>query len=325
MAMSATAAQPTYTCSRCGAPLDVGPGSIIAVCSYCGYPNILASTIDVGDVYIVPTQPRDYVLGAFQRLARSDPDLSKLSLEILEISGAYFPAWYSQIHVSGYASWYKRIYVKQGDSYRTETKYYREQISREHIFYIPARHQVTGSGTYNALAHYAAEMADALPLESASEKLNWEKIRLDFLGVDLDKQRALDIIRDDAVDALRNEYKSRGDGIDYFEARVDAIRWVKLIYLPIWEVVYTYSDNAYLAVFTGWDLRCVYRTEPLTPGQRAERVGAASLISLVSGPLSGFMASLGSNHSLAYVLPFLLAGAAYASSRSAFKGARVEE
>ncbi len=315
--------QAVYTCARCGAPLEVGPGTLITVCKYCGYPNILSSTIELSDVYIVPTQPRNYVIGAFQRLAAGDSDLSSLKLDILDVEGVYFPAWYSQIHVSGIASWYKRVYVKEGDSYRVETRYYKESIDREHIFYIPARHQVTGAGTYNAMAHFAAHMDGAVQL--ASEKLDWEKIKLDFLGVDLDKTRALESIKDDAVDALREEYRRRGDGIDFFEARVDAVRWVRLVYLPIWEVVYTYRDNTYLAVFTGWDLRCVYRTEPLTAAQRAERVGAASLISLVSGPLSGVLAGMQKNSSLALFVPFLLAGAAYSTARSAFKGARVEE
>jgi len=325
MSASTTSPETTYTCSRCGAPLDVGPGTIISVCRYCGYPNIISSTIDVRDVYIVPTQPRDYVIGAFQRLARTDPDLSSLNLEILEVEGVYFPAWYAQIHVSGLVSWYERVQVKEGDTYRTETRYYREKIDREHIFYLPARNQVTGAGTYNALAHYASQMTGLLPLEEASRRYNWEAIRLEFLGVDMDKQRALEAVRDDAVDSLRREYRSRGDGIDFFEAHVDAIRWMRLVYLPIWEVVYTFQDNSYLAVFTGWDLSCVYRTEPITPTQRAERIGVASLISLISGPLSGLAVKMSSNSSFPFILPFILAGAAYASSKSAFKGARVEE
>ncbi len=313
-----------YNCARCGAPLNIRPETIIAICDYCGYPNLISGQMSPQDVYIVPTQPREYVLNAFWRTVRYDSDLSPLKreIEVIEMRGYYFPAWYSEVVLRGYVSWYKRHTEKRGDHYVTRTRYYRERINITENFYIPARRQVAGTGIYDIMAHYLVSNVSGINL--TAENIDWEKIKLDFLGIEIDKKEAKHIIRDEAVDRLRQQYKARGDGIDYFYAQVEDIRNLRLVYLPVWEVVYSYKNATYMMVFSGWSLKNVYRTEPITPTQRTFSLGGSMLLALITGPATVIALKIFEGDLTAFIVPLAMAGIAYSMSSSAFKGARVE-
>lgn len=49
----------TFRCERCGAPLEVSPETIIAVCPYCGYPNHISGNIKTENIYIVPSLDKE--------------------------------------------------------------------------------------------------------------------------------------------------------------------------------------------------------------------------------------------------------------------------
>lgn len=313
-----------YSCARCGAPLDVRPETIIAICGYCGYPNLISGQMSPEDVYIVPTQPRERVLDAFWHIVQSDPDLSPMrgEIEVVEMKGYYFPAWYSDVTLSGLVSWYRRYTEKVGDSYVTKTRYYSERINITEKFYIPARRQVAGTGIFDIMANYLVSNVAGIKL--TAENIDWEKIKLDFLGVEIDKKGAELVIRDEAVDRLRERYRARGDGIDFFSAQVEDIRNLRLVYLPIWEVVYSYRSSTYLMVFSGWSLKNVYRTEPITPAQRGFLLAGSALLALIAGPATALALKLFGGDLSAFIVPLAMAGLAYSLSTSAFKGARVE-
>lgn len=324
--MSSGEVKPVYTCQRCGAPLDIKPGSIVVICDYCGYPNIISGVLDPGDVNVVVSQPRDYVIKAFWRMASYDPDLSQIkgSLEIMDVRGYYFPAWTAKVKLEGIVSWYKRYREKVGDEYVTRTRYYRERINTVMPHYIPARRQVAGTGIYRVLDKYVYGR-DHPSVNLVSGKLDWEKIRLDFLGVEIDKREASQLIADDAVDYLRKRYRERGDGIDFFWVEAREVGDLKLVYLPIWEIVYAYRGSTYITVFSGWDLQSVYRTEPVTPAQRAFSLLSSMFLAFISGPATLLAFRYFGGDMSAFAVPFALAGMAYTMSRSAFRGARVEK
>ncbi|MEZ0346445.1 MAG: hypothetical protein ABWK01_07830 [Infirmifilum sp.] len=310
-------------CKRCGAPLTVDPESLIKVCDYCGYPNIIGGDFQSEHVYVVPTQPRNAIENKFMEIVRSDPQLSKISsVEVLEISGVYFPAWYTTLKATVTAAWHTTRWEQRGNRMVAREVYLHETREVSRNVFLPARRRVPSEPFKDALASYTVKKSDKIsPLQ---EDFEWEKIKLDFLGVEIGRQEASSVLVDKFIDSLREEYRSRGQGIDYFSARVDSIGGLTLLYVPVWTITYAVEDSTYTMVLDGYDGTCVYRSEPITAAERLLRFSTGLLLSAISGPLFAATASLTSLEASVVFLG-LLSLAAYSVTNSAIASARVEK
>ncbi len=309
-------------CRRCGAPLTVDPESLIDVCDYCGYPNIIGGDFDPSLIHVVPTLPRSDIENKFYEAARSDPQLSKFTdLEVLEIAGAYYPAWYATLGGSVTASWQITQYEQRGKQVVARKVYLREEKSISRRVFLPARRRVPSSAVRDVLAGYIVKDGKTIPL--AQEDYDWEKIKLEFLGVEVGKGEAIRIMIDKLIDALRSEYRARGEKLDFFSAKVTEVTDLKLVYVPIWSVTYVVEGASYTAVLDGYDGHCIYRSEPLTATERLVRMLGGLALSMVSGPLFATTATVAGFGNSLLVLGSL-ALAAYSIGRSTVESARVE-
>ncbi|MGC8986700.1 MAG: hypothetical protein ACP5GL_02690 [Infirmifilum sp.] len=312
----------SLSCKRCGAPLSVDPESLIAVCDYCGYPNIIGGDFSSEHVSIIPSKTREVVENKFIEVVKKDPQLSKIEdIEVLEISGAYFPAWYTTIRANVRASWYTTVIEERNNRVITRRVLQHEERTISRKIFLPARRRIPSEPVLNALASYTVKKAESI--SPTREDFDWEKIKLEFLGVEIGRQEALRILTDKFIDSLREEYKSRGEQLDFFSASIVKVEEPVLLYVPVWTISYTAHDSVYLAVFDGYDLTCLYRSEPLTSLERIAGFSLGLALSSLSGPIFAATASLtGFETSLLFL--GLLATAGYTITKSAMASARVE-
>lgn len=311
-----------YTCEKCGAPLDITPESIAAVCSYCGYPNIISGIISPEDIYIVPSRSRAQVINKFNNIIREDFDLRKIApyIQVLGIHSFYAPVWIGKVPVRGRISYYK---IKR-DNKRTVKRYYVENINTIEIVSLPARRQPMRFGITEAIEHFKKTNPTFKRLMDL-DRYSWESIKLEILNTEFDKSEAYRRIKEEALDIIRNRYRAKNDGIDAFVCFSGEPTELKLVLLPIWWIYYKYKNSIYYIVLSGWDLNPIIRTEPLTTLHRLTYV-LGSIALLVATPLSIiFIMSMEKISLGSLVIPLLLLAGSYYMTNLSLKSIRVEK
>lgn len=100
---------------------------------------------------------------------------------------------------------------------------------------------------------------------------NWGgKIKLEILNTEMDELHAKLMMREDAVDVIRNRFLAKSDRIERFDIHASEPENVRLILLPLWTVYYRYGNSIFQTVFAGWDGKAVAATEPMNLFRRAE-------------------------------------------------------
>ncbi len=309
-----------FRCERCGAPLDVSPETIIAICPYCGYPNHISGTIDVGDIWIIPSKTQAEILRAFQDRVRRDIDMRMIAkdLEIFDVEGYYAPYWVGRIPVKGYVEYYRWETETRGKQTVRRKKHYRGHFDKTLVVPLSARRQVAEFGVKEAVKHFLSTEPKARRLADLSRE-EWEKIKITILNTELDRSEAEKIVREDACDHMRNYYASTADGIEFFNCDSGEPEQLRLILLPLWTVYYKYKNAVYRVVFTGWDARDVAATEPVTLIRKAAYLAGAAAGPFIAA--AGFM-----SHSVNTIIGALIVGVilSYGSAQALLRGARVE-
>jgi len=325
-----------YTCYNCGAPLKVTPESIVVICEYCGKPSLISGKADLSKIFVIPSYSRDYVARAFWRKASRDFDLRRILNEISlrKIEGLYLPVWIGRIRLQGRVSYYyyvtehETVWVGHGRRKRRVVRtrrrrvYRVENIDQETVVPVVARRQYFRLGAREAAARLVS-----IDLNRVSRRLldidpeYWSKIKLEVLNTELDEKMVSAKMREDAVDSLREYYRSKGY-IDYFYVVPQGPFNLALYLAPLWHVCYEYKGSLYSAFLTGWDLSLVVKTEPMTTVRRVMYVlGAAA--SIVASPILALI-SLNSETFELLILPLLAIAGAYYFSSSFIKSVRVE-
>jgi len=67
-----------FRCRNCGAPLDVSPETIVAICSYCGYANWIREDLKE-DILIVESLKDNEILGKARDRIETDKDLRSIA------------------------------------------------------------------------------------------------------------------------------------------------------------------------------------------------------------------------------------------------------
>ena len=318
----------SYLCDRCGAPLKVTPESIVVVCDYCGRPHLIAGLVDLNKIFVLPTYPREHIIKAFWATVDRDFDLRSIKSEISvrSVEGVYVPIWVGRVHLRGYVSYYYYVteYRKRGKKVETYRKRVYRAVAVDEIINVPvvARRQYFKLGAEEAAkevvtgssAEYARRLLD-LDLEE------WNKMKLEVLNTELDEKMVSREMKDIALDHLRSYYRSKGT-IDCFNVAASEPQDLKLYLVPVWRVCYEYKESLYSAFFTGWNLRLLVKTEPVTTLRRiAYALGA--LASVIASPIFAILAS--STRPELLILSLLTLVGAYHFSSSFLKSVRIEE
>lgn len=324
-------------CSYCGAPLDVGPDSVVVVCKYCGKPNLVAADADVGEVAMVPTLRGDAVakkaveaakreLRLKLRLKRAvfgDPDLFYVPYYFVEVS---LRAWYTaKVRVT-----YTRI-VGGARGARTEVVTRNVSVSGEVSYAdtIPvlARRAAGGAAAEKLARHYLSTRPNAVGLEQGVDY----GISKAFMAAEFGRAKAKAVALREAVDEMLKEVEEdakrrakRAVGhpeasasvvdkaVDFEVEKAEAPR---LIYLPIWLVPYVIDESQYYFAVAGWDGALLASTEPVFLEQRMAYIAGTALAAGLLGGIGGALLP----KSLIIGSAFLLLGAAaayYVGSKS---------
>ncbi len=294
-----------YRCGRCGAPLEVTPETIVAVCSYCGYPNWLVEEAKE-NIMIVPSLPEKDIMGVARKRIETDPDLRKLAAEITlgKPQLIYIPFYF--VKTQGGAVYEGKVEVtytvteRRGNQTRIVRKRRVVDVKGEikpvtRTYPIVARRAVSGMSVRVIGSHYLRKPSGAKLLEQhrwtrseATRVLSAEFTRATAELMAIDKH--CNYLREMAV----REMKSRAVAmVGHGSAKVLSrhIRCTArkaeasdLTLLPLWITPYYYRGTTYRFYIAGWDKAVLLAEEPMTA---AHRIKYYALAAASSGVLGG--------------------------------------
>lgn len=310
-----------YLCPYCGAPLEVTPETIIAVCNYCGKPKVISGVVSIEDIYIVPTLNKSYIEKIFKETIERDFDLRRIKkdIEFYNSVGTYVPIWVSKVHLKGKVSYYhyKTENKKRKRVYRVET------IDMMRNIPIVARRQITPLGISELLNLISSRELSPKRLTDVSVK-EWREMRLEVLNTEYDKKGALERIQEDSLDRLREEFKKKSDGIDGFQVKVVSLSEPKLLLVPLWRVYYNYKDSVYQMIYAGWNGELLVKTEPVTVIRRIAYVLGSIALVFITGLATVLLLSQKEVELNSLIFSLFLMGMTYFTARKIIKGVRLE-
>ncbi len=277
-----------FKCERCGAPLEVSPETIVAICPYCGFPNHVSGNLKTENIYIVPTIDKNAIAKAFWNRVERDFDLKRMKerIEIVDIEGHYAPYWVGSVHVGGDVEYMVREEECHTDSEgethcHTVERHYHDYVDEVLNLIGSARRQVKSFGVDDIIHHYSKARPEGKRLLDLDED-QWGKVKLEILNTEMDETQAKMVMREDAVDVVRSRYSAKADRIDRFDVTADEPQNVALVLLPMWTVYYKVENSIFHTAFAGWDGKDVASTEPMPIWRRAQY-----LTGVVLGPIIG--------------------------------------
>ena len=273
-----------YTCVNCGAILKVTPETIVAICEYCGAPNIISGILSEEDLCLVPSVGEGKVLEEFWRRVNTDIDLKSIASKIrpISIDGSYIPFWLSKVELDGEIIYRKKEY----DGKHVRVKRVKKSFSRTIWVDIVARRQVKHLGLRELVKRYLDEKPESIKLsEIPIDK--WREIKLPILNLEFDRAEAEASIRDCSIDLVRKEWEEKVSDIIFFSAKVKSMTKPNLIFLPLWNVTYTFGGGLYFAQHDGWSGRPLVFAEPIRAFRRVIYT-LGMIFSTILGGLSGY-------------------------------------
>ena len=274
-----------YRCMNCGATLKVTPETIVAICEYCGAPNIISGILSEEDLYLVPSVGEGRVLEEFWRRVNTDVDLRSIASKIrpVSIEGSYIPFWLSRVELEGEIIYRKREYYGK----QVRVRRVRESFSRVLWVDVVARRQVKHLGLRELVERYLDEWSESIKLSEIPAD-RWREIKLPILNLEYDRAEAKASIRDHSIDLVREELEGRVSDIIFFSAEVKSMTKPNLVFLPIWTITYRYGGGLYFAQHDGWSGRSLVFAEPIRAFRRAIYI-LGMVSSTILGGLSGYL------------------------------------
>ncbi|CAD5244165.1 hypothetical protein [Thermococcus camini] len=318
-----------FKCERCGAPLEVSPETIVAICPYCGFPNHLSGNLKTDNIFIVPTLDKNAIAKAFWDRVERDFDLKRMKekLEIVEVEGHYAPYWVGTVHVEGIVEYTVREEECHTDSKgnthcHTVERHYRDRINENLPLIGSARRQVKSLGVDDMINHYSRSRPEGKKLLELEEE-EWGKVKLEILNTEMDETQAKTIMREDAIDVIRDHYSAKADRIDRFDITADEPENVHLVLLPMWTVYYRFENSIFYTVFAGWDGKDVMSTEPMPVWRRAQYL-AGTVFGILIGAAGAAYGGINGAPVVSILAILLGAGASGYFGRLVLEGQRIE-
>lgn len=323
-----------FRCSYCGAPLDVGPDSVVVVCRYCGRPNFIAFDIpkeELGDVLAVPAMPADEAARRAVEVAKRDWELKHRVNRVIFGSPDlyYIPYYFVDLAMSArYSAKVEVVYTRTvvtGRGARTEVVTRRVSVSGSvrltELAPVLARRAVEGIATERLAQAYVEARPQPKRLEELSVGYTTAKA---FLAAEFGKTKAKALAIREGVGRLLREVerdakerakerlghpeafaKVLDKTVDFDVERADVS---PLIYLPAYYVPYEYDGSLYGIVVDGWSGSRLALTEPVFPEERIGYALAASATAGLLGGLGGLLLSLSSPLGIGFIVAGAAAG-----------------
>ena len=342
-----------FKCSNCGAPLEVSPETIVAICSFCGYPNWIREDLK-GEIRIVKALDENSIMSHARRRVETDRDLRKIagSISLGKPLLVYIPYYFAD--ATAEADYWGRVRVtmrKCSGSGKNRRCYTSTHIVTVSGHYGPFRKEYSLIGrravkAFSAKAlgeYYLAKKPNPIRLEEAKLKRSTTRR---ILNVEIDEKTALDIALDTHLDNLRDrvteEIKERARrearlrysgsiiGTTIISKRIKPqnidVKITPITLLPLYIIPYKYGNGVYRLFLSGWDGETIVAEEPMTLTQRIMYGTAGTLIAGGAGGLAGALIASGDSNMIAAGALLLLFGAAasYYTIRMATRPVRVE-
>jgi len=341
-------------CQRCGAPLELTPETIVAVCEYCGFPNWTSQAF-IHPIELVPARSGE-AYKFFQRYLETDPDMRALrgGVSLRSVDTVYVPLYVA--HVEATARYYgvatvtvtrtRVVRTSSGTQVKTETRQVTVTVSgsvtKDLEVPLVARRVVDRTLVDPLVSYYMKTRPSSTPIAN----VDWEEVKGTVLASEVTPKDAEVWARDEACDRLQEEVEKRMEEEAREKAMVVSPGWVPslvvwsskripckaenkslspILLVPMIVAYYSYAKSLYKVAFAGWDGAKLYAEEPLTPSQRAVYAGG---MMLASGLLGGAGAALlaGAGDALLGLLLLLGGlGASYYLGSRAVADVRVEK
>ena len=302
-----------YRCTRCSAPLEVTPETIIAVCSFCGTPNVVAGEVppeELKDIVIIPSLDENTIMQKAVERTRKDPDLSGLvnKIDFQRPMGVYVPFYFVNVKIRVDYRVKARVRYRVTEivhgqrvaAAKSKVVEFEDSIVIDRRVPVLARRNVSGYSIRALVQHYLEKPAPGKPLwefewkrSEAVKVLSAEFLRYKALGIVLDMvfEEAREKTLEDAK-AKAREKAGVSDiaGIDLIEGsftyRIIDKSVSGLTLIPYWMVPYTYNNGVYRYFMSGWDGEVIVAEEPVTAKHRL-----MYLLASIGGP--GILGSAG--------------------------------
>jgi len=341
-------------CQRCGAPLELTPETIVAVCEYCGFPN-WTSQAYIHPIELVPARSSE-ARYFFQKYLETDPDMKSLRgrVELRGTDTIYVPLYIAEVEAtarySGVATVTltrtKIVKTSKGTEVRTETRYVTVSVSgvvdRDFELPLVARRVVDKTMVEPLVSYYMKTRPESTPIQN----VEWDEVKGTVLASEVTPQDAQVWARDEACDQLQEEVEKLMEKEARAKAAAMSPGWIPglvvwsskripckavnrrlspILLVPMIIAYYSYAKSLYKVMFSGWDGAKLYAEEPLTPGQRALYAGGMMISSgLLGGAGAAILAGAGEAVVGGLLLLAGLAASYYLGSR-AVADVRVEK
>ncbi|MEM3865210.1 MAG: hypothetical protein QW724_05425, partial [Nitrososphaerota archaeon] len=239
--------------------------------------------------------------------------------------GWYVPFWISRVLIRGEVVYIKRQYRGK----KVEIIRNRDSFSEEIDIDIIARRQVKNLALRELIKTYFRQKPQLAELKNLAEDW-WRSNKLTILNIEFDRKESEISLREEAVDSVRRIWEDKVDEIEFFKAEVKKMERPKLIFLPLWEVVYEYNGSFYTAYHQGWSGHPLIFYEPITMSRRL-LYAIGMFTSIILGSIIGSALSLLTLDSLSdawwiiLFLLFILALIGYRSAKGFISDIRVEK
>jgi hypothetical protein len=288
-------------CSYCGAPLEVTPDSVVAVCRYCGRPNFLLGGAE--EVLAVPSlSSSDVVKKAVERTKK---DLSlRWRMSAINFTSPdlfYLPFYFVDAKINAsYRATVVVTYTKNtgGQPERvSKTVKVAGRVSLSEAAPVLARRAAWGLSADSLAKHFLEAAPVPKPLADAVARSPGT-----FLAAEITPERAkakavrsliprlLARVEQDAAARAREAVGVSSASTAVLDKAVEyevvQLNVSRLTYLPLWVMTYLFNGSHYHYYVAGWDGKVVAAEEPAFAEHRA-----ASLLGAVAA--GGVLGSLG--------------------------------
>jgi hypothetical protein len=290
-------------CSYCGAPLEVTPDSVVAVCRYCGRPNFLLG--NPAEVLAVPTLSSSEIVKKAVERTKKDLNL-RWRMSAINFTSPdlyYLPFYFVDVRLNTnyratvVVTYTKTVYVRGQPRTQIVTRVVKVagRVSLSDVVAVLARRAPWGLSADALAKHFFDTAPEPKPLTDVAAQSPGR-----FLAAEITPERAkakavrsliprlLARVEQDAaararmaVGVLTAATTVKDKTVDYEVARLEASR---LTYLPLWVMTYLYNGSHYHYYLAGWDGKVVLAEEPVFAEHRA-----ASLLGVAAagGTLGG--------------------------------------
>ena len=233
-----------FKCSRCGAPLDVSPDTLLVVCKYCGYPNPVIGNIRVGLVYVVPSRfDEDSIVKHVKKRIRG--------ALITSVKGYYVPYWFFNTSYTGNVEYVPLLSIKG-------VKTRKKAVKDVRLNYVFGRRHVDFPGIHELAEHYMRTNPETRRLDEL-EISSWARKGMEMLNVDMD-YNIVELLTQSSVvtSILKREKLFSMKRIVKLEVNTEMIGQPRLVFLPMWIIKYRVGGSVNTVVVSGWDGEIVY-------------------------------------------------------------------